>query len=720
MVAAPDDDASTPGDGDPSAAEDSDPSTPGDDAPDAADARADDEPSDAATDPPASDGSSGPTGPDDGHPSRRPPFADYLGTGPERTLRLVLGVTVLALVARLLLLGDRVQHFDEGRVAWWTLEFMRTGSFRYRYIIHGPFIQHLNTWLFSLLGTTDFATRLVPALVGGLLPATALLFRKHLRRAELVALALFLSFDPLLLYYSRFSRSTILVAGFSFVAFGFLVRAYDAYTAPERAADAGAVATDGGAPAGAATPGATSTRLTDLFDLGTTRRPAVYVHVAVFFVALAFAAKENAIVYLLCWLGAGALVADRLLSAPGSDGFDRLEATLERLVLNTGYYLGHALLALGILGAVTLFFYAPRGAAAPDGAGLYAALGDPTKLPTLVDSTSASIRTGLEYWFGGSTDPGCNKEDLIGGYICYLGRFAESLALYAAPLAILSVVGFAAERYASGRPRGLVMFAGFWGFASVVGYPLGTDIYGSWITVNALVPLAVPAAVGLAMLVRWGRGAYREDDGLSVVLVLTLLALTAGFVGVQGVNGVYVEPEEGSNALVQYAQPAGDWRPVIEEMNAIAPANEGDDVLVHGSYYVDGDSSAVRTPACVKWFHALSLPWYTEKGDVQVACTNATAELDARESMPPVVIARASHGDELDERLGESHEKRVTFIRRDAIRTVVYVDRTAPRASLAPVGATGAAVDPDITARDRRHADRARLRALDGPPAAGG
>lgn len=653
--------------------------------------------------------------------------ADYLGTGPERTVRLVLGVTFLALVARLVLLGDRVQHFDEARVAWWTLEFMRTGEFRYRYIIHGPFIQHLNTWLFTLIGTTDFATRLVPALVGGSLPATALLFREHLRRTELVALALFLSFDPLLLYYSRFSRSTILVAGFAFVAFGLFVRAYDALAAREDTA-AGTVATDGGgeasgasrasserssdggAPAEAAAGGspATTTQLTDRLGLGTTRSVAIYVHAGVFFTALAFAAKENAIVYVLCWLGAGALVADRLLSTPDENGFDRVEALLERLVLNTGYYLGHALIAGGIVAAVTLFFYAPRGAAAPDGVGLYAALGDPTKLPTLVDSTYTSIETGLDYWFGGSADPGCNKDNLIDGYLCYLGQSAESLALYAAPLAALSVVGFVAERYASGRPRGLVMFAGFWGFASVFGYPLGTDIYGSWITVNALIPLAIPAAVGLALLFRWGVEAYREDDGISLALVLVLLLLSAGFVGVQGVNGVYVQPEEGSDSLVQYAQPAGDWRPVVEEMNAIAPANEGDDVLFHGSYYVDGDSSAVRTPACVKWFKALSLPWYTEKGDMQVACSNSTADLDARESMPPVVISRAANQDALDERLGDDYEKRTTFIRRDAIRTVIYIDQGAPRADLA-------AAPTRSDRAERAHRDRIRSLTAEGP-----
>jgi uncharacterized protein (TIGR03663 family) len=710
MVAAPDDD--TPADDDPADAGEGAPAVDDEAAPPEPEATQADE------EEPADDTSPDPSA---APSASRPLFADYLGTGPERTVRLVLGVTVLALVARLVLLGDRVQHFDEARVAWWTLEFMRTGEFRYRYIIHGPFIQHLNTWLFALLGTSDFATRVVPAVVGGLLPATALLFREHLRRTELVALALFLSFDPLLLYYSRFSRSTILVAGFAFVAFGLFVRAYDAVGETDGAAAGRAVATDGGgeasgasrasserrsdggAPAEATGRPATTTRLFDVLGLGTTRPAALYVHAGVFFLALAFAAKENAIVYVLCWLGAGALVADRLLSTPGENGFDRVEALLERLVLNTGYYLGHALVAAVILVVVTLFFYAPRGAAAPDGVGLYAALGDPTALPTLVDSTYTSIETGLDYWFGGSAEPGCNKDNLIDGYLCYLGQFAESLALYAAPLAALSVVGFVAERYASGRPRGLVMFAGFWGFASVFGYPLGTDIYGSWITVNALVPLAIPAAIGLALLFRWGVEAYREDDGISLVLVMVLLLLSAGFVGVQGVNGVYVQPEEGPDSLVQYAQPAGDWRPIIEELNAIAPANEGDDVLFHGSYYVDGDGSAVRTPACVKWFKALSLPWYTEKADMQVACTNSTADLDARESMPPVVISRASNQDALEERLGDDYEKRVTFIRRDAIRTVVYIDQGAPRAAL-PAASTG---DP----RGER-ADRERVRSL--------
>ncbi|MFB6205824.1 MAG: flippase activity-associated protein Agl23 [Haloglomus sp.] len=689
MVAAPEDDGSTPDDGaevddtesaDGPAAAGS--TSSGDDPPadgpppDAPDSRSDVSPSSATT---------------DARPRRRPFLAEYLGTGTERTLRLVLAVTVLAVLARLVLLGDRVQHFDEGRVAWWTLEFMRTDSFRYRYIIHGPFIQHLNTLLFSVLGTTDFATRLVPALVGGLLPASTLLFREHLRRSELVALALFLAANPLLLYYSRFSRSTMLVAGFAFVAFGFFVRAMDARDAGTGARiDRSDVAVDGGAPEAAGAPDAAApTALTDrtlagLLDLERTRSPALYVHVGVFFFALGFAAKENALVYLLCWIGAGVLVADRVLSTPGTSGFDRAESILVRFVRHLDYYLGHAVLALLVLGVVTFFFYAPRGAAAPDGVGLYAILGQPGQLPTLVDATVADVRAGLEYWFTGASEPGCNKETLVAGYACFLGRFLESMVFYAAPLTVLAVVGFLADRYTEGRPRALVMFTAFWGFASVLGYPLGTDIYGPWITLNALVPLAVPAAVGLALLYRWGVEAYRDDDGISLALVLVLLLVAGGATGYQGVTGVYVAPESGPNSLVQYAQPEGEWRPLLEEAAAVSAANPpgAADVLVHGSYYVDGATSAVRTPACIKWFNALPLPWYMEKDRMRVVCTNSTGSLDARESMPPVVIARASRAEELESRLGDDYRKTRVFIRQGAIPTVVYVDQSAPRADL--------------------------------------
>ncbi|MEF8828706.1 MAG: flippase activity-associated protein Agl23, partial [Haloarcula sp.] len=196
-------------------------------------------------------------------------FAD----DPRATVKVVVAVTLLGLVLRVAALGSRVAHFDEGRVAYWALHLRDSGSFAYRYIIHGPFIQHVDSWVFAVAGPTDFTMRLPVAIVGGLLPLTALLFREHLRSDETVLMAAFLALNPVLLYFSRFMRSDVLVAAFMFAAFGLLVRFVD------------------------------------------TRKPR-YLYGVGAFMALGFASKENAIVYVLTWLGATGLLLAKVLVLP--------------------------------------------------------------------------------------------------------------------------------------------------------------------------------------------------------------------------------------------------------------------------------------------------------------------------------------------------------------------------------------------------------------------
>ena len=153
--------------------------------------------------------------------------------------------------------------------------YVETGDFHYRYIIHGPFVQHVDHLVFSLFGANDFTLRLVVAVVGAALPLVVLLFREHLDGTELVVAALFLAGNPILLYYSRFFRSTVPVAVFAFAAFGFAVRYWD------------------------------------------TRR-ARYLYGFSVLLALAFTAKENAAVYVLVWLGASGLLLDHELFRPRS------------------------------------------------------------------------------------------------------------------------------------------------------------------------------------------------------------------------------------------------------------------------------------------------------------------------------------------------------------------------------------------------------------------
>jgi uncharacterized protein (TIGR03663 family) len=568
-------------------------------------------------------------------------------------------VAAVGLALRLFALGARVAHYDEGRVAYFTAYYMHTGDFEYRSIIHGPLLQHVNTGLFSVLGPTDFAARLFVALAGAALPLTALLLRDRLRDTEVVALALFLSLNPVLLYYSRFSRSTILVAGAMFGAFALFVRALDA---------------------------------------GDVR----HVYGGVFLAALGFGAKENAVLYVLCWLGAGALVADRALFGPGEfdGGLDRLRAVgrsvRSRVGTHAARYGGHAVLLAGLFASALVVLYAPRGAGSPvvvDGrpVGLYGLASHPGALPDVLSATVDDVGK-IADWVakpGRENGESVRLSALFDRYARFFGGTVKTYVGYALPLVGFGVAGFVVERYAASRPRPLVMFAGYWAAASAVGYPLGTDIYGAWIVVNVLVPLAVPAAVGLASLYRVGTDALAGGDRASAVLVGVLLLAAVGQVGMATAGGVYLD-DDGADGLVQYAQPGDGMRVATDAMRRAAGDDAGPDVLVYGEYYVDNEDdftlrgdNDIRVPLhpqCTRFFPSLSLPWYQYKDDVAVVCAENRTQFETRvgSDPPPVVYGRARTEPFLDGALGPEYEKSRFFLRTDAgdrKETVVYVRR---------------------------------------------
>ena len=578
----------------------------------------------------------------------------WLGDRDDLTRGVVL-VVLAGLVLRLVALGSRVAHFDEGRVAYFTEYLVRTGNFEYRPIIHGPFLQHVNSALFSVLGPTDFSMRLVVALVGAALPATALLLRDRLRRTEVLALAFFLAFNPVLLYYSRFSRSSVLVAGFMFGAFGLFVRALDTHDVR-------------------------------LFYAGT------------FLAALGFTAKENALIYVIVWLGAGVLVVDRALFGPADydGGLDRLSALGERARERVDgerltRYLGHAVGGFAVFLLVLLFFYAPRGTGSPvqvggQHVGFWAMFTTPGAIPDVLAATVADFGK-IGYWLsqpGSESGESIRVAALTSKFTRFLGGTLETYALHAAPLVAFGLIGFVLERYAASRPRALVMFAAYWAFASALGYPLGTDIYGAWITVNVLVPLAIPAAVGMAKLYRVGVESLASDDGASVGLVALIFLLVFGQIAVTTVNGVYLN-DDSADGLVQYAQPSDEMRAATEAMGAAASDGSQPDVLFYGEYFVDDQDDFVGLgnddirvplhPQCTKFFPSLSLPWYTYKDDVAVTCAADESALEEVET-PPVVIARSSAEPVLDERLGNEYEKTRFLLRTDegdTTESVVYV-----------------------------------------------
>ncbi len=549
-------------------------------------------------------------------------------------LAAVLALAALALAARLVFLGDRVAHFDEGRVAYWTLRYHETGAISYRHVVHGPLVQHVDAHLFGLFGTSDAVSRLPVAVFGGLLPLAALLLRDRLDDDEVVALAGFLALNPVLLYYSRFLRSTLLVAGLAFVAFCLLVRAVDG-------------------------------------------RGVGYVYAAAVALALAFAAKENAAVYVVTWAGAVLLLSDPVLFGPRSSetaGFDFgggrvgpwppdefLESVRARA------YAGHAVGALAVFALVALFFYAPRD---PGGVGLWSAVGNPTTLPALLDATLEDVVAGYDYWFGQSSEPGCHTDSLAAAYVCFLGQFLGTLLTAATALTLLAVGGFLVARYVDPRPRPLVAFASYWGFASVLGYPLGTDIYGAWITVNAIVPLAVPAAVGVAALYRQGRRSLRAGDRVAPALLALALVLVAAQTGLTVATAVYADPAGSDNELVQYAQPSDDVRPAIERLEP----SDGPDMVVYGEALTNDGIRGPIPPACADYRDLLPLQWYFERRGLSATCAADPAALDRvlADGWPQLVVARDANESALATRL-DGYESRSYDLRAGDDAVTFYV-----------------------------------------------
>ncbi|WP_459194520.1 flippase activity-associated protein Agl23 [Halosimplex sp. J119] len=560
----------------------------------------------------------------------------------DEATRWVLGLVVAGLVVRLVLLADRVAHYDEGRVAWWADYFLDTGQFEYRYIIHGPLVQHVNKFVFDFLGANDFTMRLFVAVVGALLPLSALLFREHLDRDEIVGVAFFLSLCPLLVYYSRFFRSTLLAAGFAFVAFGLLVRAYD-------------------------------------------ERAVRYVYGAVVFIALAFTAKENTAVYLLVWTGATALLVDQLLFRTGDDrsGFEWLReryAAFDRrpLAEYVADFIWHFAVATVLFLGVTLYFYAPREPTS-SAVGFWQAVTNPTLFPELFDRTLDDVVEGYSYWFGGTTDAGCRKDNVIDAYLCFLGQEVHAMAQAAFALTAMAVVGFIAERWGRARSRGVVLFCAYWGFVSVIGYPLGTDIANAWIAVNALVPLAVPAGVGIALVVDRARDSLHTGSVRFGITAFVLL-LIGGYMAVSMAGGVYLDPASDDNELVQYAQPADDFRPSMQVLEEHAADHEGTDVLFVGSTYVrDSPRRKGLDPNCSQIKNTLPLQWYVEiyggEGDCIQDPEEAVGQLQGEPLDPLVVIAPNSLQSDLNPAL-EGYDSEVHRLRRYGSEAVFYVDQS--------------------------------------------
>ena len=124
----------------------------------------------------------------------------------------ILALLVVALVTRLWDLGGRALHYDEILHAWYSWLYAEGGGYAHNPLTHGPLLYHVGAATYRLIGSSEFAARLVPALFGAVLVVMPWLFRKELGRYGALAASLFLLASPTVLYFARFMRNDIYMA----------------------------------------------------------------------------------------------------------------------------------------------------------------------------------------------------------------------------------------------------------------------------------------------------------------------------------------------------------------------------------------------------------------------------------------------------------------------------------------------------------------------------
>ena len=134
-----------------------------------------------------------------------------------------LAVIAVALGLRLWELGGRTMHYDEaihlhfafklanspGAALGWPWIF--GADYVHSAWMHGPFQIEMAAAIFTLLGDSDFTSRLGYVLFGTALAALPWLLRGHIGRRGALIAAVMLALSPALLYFSRFGRNDIIM-----------------------------------------------------------------------------------------------------------------------------------------------------------------------------------------------------------------------------------------------------------------------------------------------------------------------------------------------------------------------------------------------------------------------------------------------------------------------------------------------------------------------------
>jgi len=296
----------------------------------------------------------------------------------------------------------------------------------------------------------------------------------------------------------------------------------------------------------------------------------------------------------------------------------------------------------------------PPAAAAEGTVGFWQGFASPSNFVEMVQATWDHSAAEFGTWFERSTEAG--DEGLAAVYVDFFDQFVQVMVSKAAPLTAFAIFGFLVERYGAERSRNLVMFAAYCGFVSVLGYPLGTDIFGAWLVVHALVPLSIPAAVGLARIFDWGTGrSFSTTRSASPSLPCSWYS-SGRRSPPSPSRRCTATPSPTTTISSSTPSPAAtrapNSRPSVLSRARAATGRTSSSITVSRASPATTTSPTSRTtrttgtprrldtrPLCARWYNSLPFPWYFAKDDADVDCTRERAQLESRiQSNPPPVI----------------------------------------------------------------------------------
>jgi uncharacterized protein (TIGR03663 family) len=134
-----------------------------------------------------------------------------------RTTWALVFILLLAFVLRFWQLDLKLLHHDEAVHSWFCYQFLTTGAWQYDPSYHGPFLYYVTTGMFAMIGPSDFAARLLPALFGfAIIPLVYAVYRiGYIRENQMLVATLLIAISPDMVYFSRFLRHDIFMLFFT-------------------------------------------------------------------------------------------------------------------------------------------------------------------------------------------------------------------------------------------------------------------------------------------------------------------------------------------------------------------------------------------------------------------------------------------------------------------------------------------------------------------------